>query len=161
VAAWIAKGLKLSEILKQLETEYGLHLTYMEVRFLLDDLKVVPKDQIPSAPEQAPRPHRRTAQATETVEAEFDGYEEEIAETKTPAPKAGSRNVSVTVDELTRPGAMASGKVTFSDGNSAEWYLDQLGRLGLAPQKRGYRPTAADVQKFQTALRTKLSKLGL
>jgi hypothetical protein len=53
-----------------------------------------------------------------------------------------------------------SGKVTFSDGNQAEWYLDQAGRLGLVPQQTGYRPPAADVQQFQMALETELSKLG-
>ena len=69
--------------------------------------------------------------------------------------------VAVTVDQLTRPGAIVSGKVTFSDGNIADWYLDQMGRLGLAPQKQGYRPPAADVQQFQAALETELSRLGL
>ena len=49
--------------------------------------------------------------------------------------------------------ALASGKVTFSDGNRAEWYLDQAGRLGLVPQQQGYRPPAADVQQFQMAAR--------
>jgi hypothetical protein len=54
-----------------------------------------------------------------------------------------------------------SGKVTFSDGNSADWYLDQTGRLGLAPKKEGYRPTAADVQAFQMALERELARAGL
>jgi hypothetical protein len=56
---------------------------------------------------------------------------------------------------------MASGKVTFSDGNIADWYFDQTGRLGLAPEQAGYRPPAADLQQFQTALDAELSKMGL
>jgi hypothetical protein len=65
------------------------------------------------------------------------------------------------VDQITRPGAVVSGKVTFSDGNRAEWYLDQSGRLGLAPELAGYRPPAADVQQFQVALEAELSKMGI
>ena len=64
------------------------------------------------------------------------------------------------MDELTRPGAVVSGKVTFSDGNTAAWQIDQLGQLGLIPTKAGYRPPAADAQSFQMALEDELSKLG-
>src|ERR1051326_4345406 len=44
VTDWIAGGLKLSEIQKRAADELGLHLTYMEVRLLVDDLKLTPKD---------------------------------------------------------------------------------------------------------------------
>jgi hypothetical protein len=64
------------------------------------------------------------------------------------------------VDQLARPGAMVSGKVTFSDGKSAEWYLDQSGQLGLIAQQTGYRPAAADLQQFQIALDAELSRMG-
>ncbi len=55
---------------------------------------------------------------------------------------------------------MISGKVTFSDGQLAEWYLDQTGRLGVVPKTAGYKPSAADVQDFQTALQQEVAKLG-
>jgi hypothetical protein len=55
---------------------------------------------------------------------------------------------------------VVSGKVTFSDGMQAEWYLDQMGRLGLVPQQQGYRPPPTDVQQFQMALDAELSKMG-
>jgi hypothetical protein len=42
--------------------------------------------------------------------------------------------------------------VTFSDGETAEWMLDQTGRLGLNPTKPGYRPSEADVMSFQREL---------
>jgi hypothetical protein len=64
------------------------------------------------------------------------------------------------VDQIARPGAVVSGKVTFSDGNRAEWYFDQTGRLALATQQQGYRPPAADLQEFQTALDAELAKIG-
>ena len=31
----------------------------------------------------------------------------------------------MSVDQITKPGAIVSGKVTFSDGQIADWYLDQ------------------------------------
>ena len=81
-------------------------------------------------------------------------FEEEVE-----AP-AGSGKVSLTVDSVTRPGAMVSGNVKFSDGKSASWFLDQYGRLGLAAKEQGYRPPEADLREFQTALQSELAKLG-
>jgi hypothetical protein len=69
--------------------------------------------------------------------------------------------VKVTVDKITRPGAMVSGSVVFSDGKAADWYLDQTGRLGLMPKDPGYRPPTSDIQQFQAALEAELAKLGL
>jgi hypothetical protein len=64
------------------------------------------------------------------------------------------------VDQITKPGAIVSGKVTFSDGQIAEWYLDQTGRLGVVPKQPGYKPSAPDVQEFQLALQQEVAKLG-
>lgn len=148
VAAWIQQGLKLSEIQNRLGSELGLRLTYMEVRMLVDDLKLVPKDaEAPASPNPglaAPHPASKPAAPTLNPAA-------------APPSPAG---VSVAVDQITRPGALVSGKVTFSDGKTADWYLDQTGRLGLVPKEAGYRPPASDVQQFQMALETELSKIG-
>jgi hypothetical protein len=65
------------------------------------------------------------------------------------------------VDQVTRPGAIVSGGVTFSDGKTAEWYLDQTGRLGLAPAEKGYKPSEEDVMDFQAALQQELTKFGM
>ena len=65
------------------------------------------------------------------------------------------------MDQLARPGALVSGKVTFSDGMNADWYLDQTGRMGVVPQQQGYKPSAADVQQFQLALEREMTKMGL
>jgi len=136
VAAWIDEGLKLSDIQKRLETELGLRLTYLEVRFLVDDLKLKPKDP-PPPPKQAVKPE----------------------DALSPAPSAPGK-VNVTVDQLARPGALVSGKVKFSDGKTADWILDQAGRLGLVPGDKGYKPPAADLQEFQIILQQELQKLG-
>src|SRR5262249_41923373 len=73
---------------------------------------------------------------------------------------AGLGNVSVTVDHVARPGALVSGIVTFSDGKTAEWYLDQAGRLGVVAKEQGYRPSQPDVLAFQTQLQRELAKVG-
>jgi hypothetical protein len=88
----------------------------------------------------------------------------EIAPAAAPAPTAAAPvagNVSVTVDVVARPGALVSGGVTFSDGQKATWYLDEMGRLGLVPAQQGYKPTTEDVQAFQLALQNEMQKMGL
>ena len=146
VAAWIADGAKLSEIQTRLMSEFGLKLTYMEVRFLVDDLKLTPKD---------PEPPKVVAPVAEAAKP---------ADKKSAPPPTGpagaTGGVSVTVDHLARPGAIVSGKVTFSDGQQADWYLDQTGRLGVVPKQQGYKPSAADVQQFQAALQSEIARMG-
>lgn len=161
VVEWIEQGQKLSDIQKRLASELNVNLTYMEVRFLVDDLKLMPKDPTPPpAPAKAePAPQAAPGQPEEIpADAEVLPEEEELP--PGPAPVAGGGNVSVSVDQIARPGAMISGKVTFSDGVSAEWSLDQFGRLGLGGTKPGYKPSAGDVQSFQRALQTELQKMG-
>jgi hypothetical protein len=158
VAAWIEEGSKLSEIQKRLDAELGVRMTYIEVRMLVDDLKLMPKDPTPAKPaELASQP---AATATDTVGAPLPGTEPGAATAAEGESIGGTRRVSVTVDEITRPGALVSGGVTFSDGNSATWYLDQLGRLGLSPKKQGYKPPAADLQLFQMELQSQMAKMG-
>ncbi len=152
LAAWIDEGLKLSEIQTRLATEFGLRLTYMEVRLLVNDLKLVPKDAEPT---------KSAAAIGNAANAKppAPGSGKVLAGRDQPAPNRAG--VSVTVDQLTRPGAVASGSVTFSDGQNAAWYLDELGRLGLVPKQNGYRPAPADVEQFQIALEREMARMGL
>ena len=133
VARWIGEGGSLADVQRRLKEECGVALTYMDVRFLVDDLKLQLKEQ-PSASEAVDR----LAAAKQEGESERQG-----------APSGGVR---VTMDAVTRASALASGKVTFSDGETADWMLDQMGRLGLNPTKPGYRPSEADVIAFQQEL---------
>ncbi len=141
VTQWINEGQKLSEIQNRLEKELGLRLTYLEVRMLVDDLKLKPKDPEPPAQPKPP---------------EVEKPAEEIA------PEPGiPGNVKVAVDQIARPGALVSGKVTFSDGKGAEWFLDQTGRLGIVPPEKGYKPSPEDLQAFNIELQNEFQKLGL
>ena len=133
VALWIGEGASLADVQRRLKDELGMGLTYMDVRFLVDDLKLQLKEQ----PKQSEAVDRLAA-AKQEGDSERQG-----------APTGGVR---VTMDAVTRASALASGKVTFSDGETADWMLDQTGRLGLNPTNPGYRPTEADIMAFQREL---------
>ena len=152
VTAWILQGAKLSEIQTKLAEEFGLRLTYMDVRLLVDDLKLTPKD---------PEPPKGVAQIGTAPEKSAPPFYADKKISPAPgAPPPVADSVSVTVDEVVRPGAIVSGKVTFSDGQQADWYLDQAGRLGVVTRQPGYKPSAADVQQFQVALQNELARMG-
>ncbi len=148
VSRWVADGMKLSEIQNKVASEFGLRLTYMEVRFLVDDLKLTLKDPEPPKPAVLPPPPPAASIPAPAGSTPL----------RAAAPAAGG--VSVTVDQVAKPGAMVSGKVTFSDGQLADWYLDQTGRLGVVAQQQGYKPSQADVQEFQLGLEREMQKMG-
>ncbi len=157
VAEWISEGLKLSEIQTRLISELGVSLTYMEVRLLVDDMKLTPKDAERPKPVEPGSPASSSALASGSQPAAASSA---LSAAKPAQPAGSTGTVSVSVDRLAVPGAVVSGKVTFSDGNLAAWQLDQAGRLGFAPQQPGYRPPASDLQQFQAALETELGKMG-
>jgi hypothetical protein len=149
---WLEDGMKLSEFQKRLEKDFGLKSTYMEVRLLVDDLRVQLKDpEPPKAPAPAPEATPAPTAAAVPMGAAAPGA----------APDGLVGGVSITVDTVTRPGTLTSGTVKFSDGQSAQWYLDQMGRFGMVPPVRGYRPSQEDLQEFQMLLDRELQKLGI
>ncbi len=161
VAVWIAEGLKLSEIQERMGEAWGLRMTYMEARFLVDDLKLMPKDPEPPAqPNPVPDGGGSSADAADSQgpgSADIDGESGAIGDDQ-PASAGG---VSVKVDTITRPGAMVSGSALFSDGQSVQWSIDQFGRMGMVPPTPGYRPPAEDIPKFQMLLDKELSRMGM
>ena len=131
-----ARGGTMSDIQRHLKDEFGISITYMDTRFLVLDLGIELIEETKEAPKQESMPGADAGQ---------------------PAP-AGK--VTVTLDSLTLPGALVSGKVTFSDGETAVWMLDQMGRPGLDPDTAGYRPSEPDIMEFQAQLRMLLQKSG-
>lgn len=166
VAAWIAEGLKLSEIQERMGELWGMRITYMEARFLVDDLKLMPKDPEPPAQAAADLKSPSGAQvdahgAVGPVEGGHPGdldSEGDVAGQDQPKSAGG---VTVKVDTITRPGAMVSGSAGFSDGQSIQWHIDQFGRMGMVPPSPGYRPPAEDIPKFQMLLDQELSRMGM
>lgn len=138
ISEWVGEKLNLSQIQQKIGEEFGLKLTYMDTRFLIDDLGLVLAEQKPPPPPPEEMPAGGAA------------------------PGAGETagGVSVSVDRVTQPGAVASGSVTFSDGTNSSWGLDQEGRLMLEAALKGYRPSKEDLEAFQQELARALEQGG-
>jgi hypothetical protein len=132
LSQWAAEGATMSDLQRHLKEDFGHTLTYMDTRFLILDLGI------------------------ELIEEPKLVKKEE----EKPAP-VPTGFVATTMDTLTLPGALVSGKVTFSDGETAIWMLDQTGRPGLDPDTPGYHPSPQDVKEFQIQLRELIQKSGL
>lgn len=135
VRAWAAQGIDLNGIQKKLVNECGLHLTFMDVRFLLLDNGI----EIATAPEPAPAPKEEPEPAAEK------------------APEADGKPM-VTLDELYLPGALVSGKVVFPSGTRCAWQIDQMGRFAWIEQTA--TPTPDELQAFQFELTQLLRKMA-
>lgn len=138
VRAWAAAGVDLNGIQKNLAAECGVHMTYMDVRFLLLDHGIEIATAAP-APEKKEEPAPAPVEETEPV----------------PAPGAGGKPV-VTLDELMLPGALISGKVSFPSGTHGAWQIDQFGRF--AWNDLSGQPTQEELQAFQMELQMILSR---
>lgn len=144
VSEWIEAGASLNGIQERLRTELDITITFLETRFLLADLDLEIKE-----PEEPEPPVEKTPAGDAAVEAKA----------KPEVPAAGG-SVTVEVDQIARPGAAVSGKVTFSDGKKAAWHVNQYGELGLDPEEADYRPSEADVMTFQQQLQRMLREEG-
>ena len=191
VASWVTAGDNLSVVQKKLAEQFQVSLTYRDVRFLVDDLNLELKDAAPkvdaSDVSKTPPPKAAAAGAESRGAApERKGFfekakeklglakeegaesdeavleDEEGVEDLEDLPAEGAGNVAVTVDKVTLlPGALASGTVTFSDGVTAKWVVDQYGRPGFSEvSKPGYRPSPSDGQAFMQELSMALQKRG-
>jgi len=142
IARWVADGMGLSELQKTLDAEFGIVMTYMDVRFLVDDLDLSLVDL------EEPTPEKDEAESVEEASAELDDME-------------STGGVQVEVDTVVPPGAMASGSVVFSDGISKSWTIDQFGRLGMSGGQEGYKPSDEDLMEFQRQLEASLRGKGI
>jgi hypothetical protein len=145
IAAWVNEGMGLSDIQKKINDDFGIVMTYMDVRFLVDDLNL---DLIDEEDEKEDVEKDEGSDAAGTPPSAEDPLDD----------SAGG--VQVELDTVTPPGAMASGSVTFSDGQHKKWTLDQFGRLGLTGGEEGYKPSDEDVMEFQKQLDSALRGKG-
>ena len=159
VATWFAGGSSLDEIQKRLVAEFGVHLTYFDLRMIVAEL---PQPEDPENPENPEDPENQEDPENPEDTESPENLEGPESPEKPENPEKGLANVAVTVDALMIPGTMASGDVTFSDGVKGKWYLDQMGRLGLGGDlPQGYRPSPADAALFQARLMEALRAKGL
>jgi hypothetical protein len=151
VREWVERGAGLSEVQKRLRGEYGITMTYIDVRFLMIDLGL----EVQNRPDLV----RATVQPPPlTKDPSQEELTDEVSAGHVAPPGAG--NIRVHMDRIMKPGSLASGKVTFSDGVSASWMIDQMGRLALAPEQKGYKPAQTDLMAFQAELRSTLESHG-
>ncbi|MGD1031424.1 MAG: hypothetical protein ABSA05_09805 [Opitutaceae bacterium] len=185
VAGWVAAGDNLSAIQRKLTDQFKVSMTYMDVRFLVDDLNLQLKDAPPKADTNL-KGGAAGAQAAGQADDRpgkkgfFDKAKEKLGLAKEEPPPheddediadeedfeelepAGSARVSVSVDKVTLiPGAVVSGTVTFSDGVTGKWIVDNYGRPGFTEiSKPDYRPSPADSQSFVQELGRALKQRG-
>ncbi len=151
VRQWIAEGCGLTEIQKRLNDEFKLSMTFLDLRFLVLDLGLAVKEQ-----------EKSTNAGLDLSKAAPRQAEEEAADLEpSDLNPESAGGVTVTLDRIVKPGAVISGTVQFSDGVSATWLLDQVGRLAIDAGKPNYRPSQEDVQAFQVELRNLLQKRGI
>lgn len=163
----VAEGLTLSKIQDEL-TAQGAKMTFMELRLLASEIesdvfKRQEEKKAAAAKKAEPAPEAPAPAEEEALpEEDFPGEEEELpadapAEPETP-PEAAPENAAprgkttVTLSPIQRPGFVASGTVKFGSGPTAEWYLDQTGRLAL-DKLEGGKPDQQDFMEFQMELR--------
>ncbi len=139
VRQWAAQGIDLNGIQKRLVAECGVHMTYMDVRFLLLDNGI----EIATAPE---KPEAQPAAAAPQPAP--------AAEEATPAPGG---KLQVVLDDLQIPGTLLSGKAVFPSGIRGAWQIDQMGRFGWSDLSA--TPSAAELQEFQQELTQMLSRV--
>ena len=183
VAKWFSEGASLDEIQKRIKAEFGVHLTYLDVRLLVAELPQpeagVVEEGVAEAVGVAEEVGDRTPRTPRTPRTEpldndrefADGPDGRPEDNGAPIPEDGenadsneTQTVSaptVTIDALMLPGTIASGDVTFSDGKAGKWYLDQMGRLGIGNLPEGYRPSPTDAALFQQQLMGLLQAKGL
>jgi hypothetical protein len=136
IKSWAENGARMADIQRRLGDELSLSATYMDTRFLMLDLGIELRDEAP-VDEEPPA----------------GGEPEPVEEPPVPEEATGPGGVSVQLDQITKPGAMVSGRITFSDGERGMWWIDSTGRPGLDTETAGYRPSEADLVAFQTELR--------
>ena len=137
IAQRLADGAGIADIQRLISDEFKIPMTYMEVRFLMDDLN------LDLAPEPEPEPEAAVDPDLEAIPAEAELV-------------GGGGTVSVEMDKIKRPGAALSGSVTFSDGVKAQWSVDPYGRLGLDADQDGYQPSPEDIETFQLELQRQM-----
>lgn len=147
IADKTAEGLSLTAIQDALSAQ-GVKIRFMELRLLAAEIEsVLAKKEAEKAAAETPAPAPEDKKTEETP----------AAPAETPAPAGGEKvrgATTVTVSPIQRPGFAMSGSVSFGSGVTADWYVDQTGRLGL--DNASGQPDEQDIQEFQIELRKAL-----
>ena len=158
------EGHNLSKIQDML-AEQGVKMTFMELRLIASEIETSFWQKAEPQPEPAPeqdKPAQGAASADEAAddlpadESDAEQLPPDDAAPKDEAPADGGEppaprgRTTVTIDQLARPGFLATGSVSFGSGASGNWCLDQMGRLMF--EKLEGKPDRQDLQEFQLEL---------
>ena len=159
IAQKVPEGYSLSKIQDMLK-EQGVHITFMELRLLASEIEEQvwkQTEKTEAAPEAAQEIAHEPAAAEDPLAegSPLPGEEPappaEPQPAENPAEPAAPRGkTTVELSKIARPGTAASGTVKFGSGVTAEWVVDQFGRLGL--DKASGKPDQQDIQEFQMEL---------
>ncbi|MBO5693910.1 MAG: hypothetical protein J6S98_00740 [Lentisphaeria bacterium] len=148
IADKTAAGMSLTAIQDALSAQ-GVKIRFMELRLLAAEIEsVLEKKEAEKAAAATPAPEEKKA-----AEAPASAP----AEPASPAPDGAAKvrgATTVSVSPIQRPGFAMSGSVSFGSGVTADWYVDQTGRLGL--DNASGQPDEQDIQEFQIELRKAL-----
>ena len=143
IADKTAEGMSLTAIQDALSAQ-GVKIRFMELRLLAAEIEsVLAMKEAEKAAAEAPAPEEKKA--------------EEAPAPAAPAPDGAAKvrgRTTVSVSPIQRPGFAMSGSVSFGSGVTADWYVDQTGRLGL--DNASGQPDEQDIQEFQLELRKAL-----
>ena len=155
IAQKVPEGLSLSKI-QDLLKEQGVRITFMELRLLASEIeeKVWKQNEKEETPAPAQPEDAAAAPAGDELPDAMNGEEAPPA----PVPPAAAENApaaprgktTVELSKIARPGAAASGMVKFGSGVTAEWLIDQFGRLSL--DNPSGKPDQQDIKEFQIEL---------
>jgi hypothetical protein len=161
VTNWVVAGDSLSTIQKKIIETFKLSMTYMDVRFLVDDLNLMLKDAPAKKSTDLSQPSSDTSSAELESNPEDEIPPDALTDTADDTPRAEGSAI-VTVDKITLiPGAIASGTVAFSDGVTGKWIIDNQGRPGFTEiSKPDYSPRPEDAQAFMRELSAAMQSRG-
>ncbi len=161
VTTCVVAGESLSAIQKKIIETFKISMTYMDVRFLVDDLNLMIKDAPAKKSTDLSQPVTKSESSAEETVDEAETALDPLEDDQNAAP-AAIGNAIVTVDKVTLiPGAIASGTVAFSDGVTGKWIIDNQGRPGFTEVSQpDYHPKPEDAQAFMRELSAAMQSRG-
>ena len=175
IAAQLNAGVSLSDVQTRLAQEFGVKMTYFELRMLAMGLSVDWEKQ--DKPKTAPAPVAPVVPQDKAVDGDeqddADAFDTETeAEDEDTAPEDDEDEdidndedeadgaTKIVLDETPHPGAALSGTAVFASGASGKWALSRNGRLGFEPDEGSAEPDENDWQLFQAELQKTLQGIG-
>jgi len=122
----LEEKMSLGEILKELQKQHNIIMTFFDLKLLASEIEDYDWTAL-DTPEEKIEEEEKTEDETEET-----------------------GKTIVEINKLARPGAVLHGNVKFASGATADWVLDQFGRLAM--EKSNGQPTEEDMNEFKMEL---------